>query len=150
MTVLDTLIELVEFRTAAISKTLVIDEHGNNVYQEKSIFERKDVETTIKMALTAFNAIPPFTYIKLEDEENIIQLSDSLVTYATHLLLQRQALLEKGREFVVQDNGVGWTPPVLSQFLFDFARDLRDHWVDRTETLKGSASFYNDFIKDPE
>lgn len=150
MTVLDKLVDLVVFRLAAVGQIQEVDNFGRRVYQEKSIFEPKTVETAIKMALTAFNAIPPFTYFKMEDEENIDQISDSLVTYAAYLLLQRQALVEKGYEFTVKDNGVNWTPPILSQFLFEVAKDLRDNWVQRTEVLKGSDSFYKDFIKEPK
>lgn len=148
--VLQTLVDLVSFRIAAEGIKPIKTEEGVIKYVSANIFEKKDIEKALDLSLTAFNALPPFTYFKCTDEENIMQISDILVTYASFLLLTRQSLLEKGREIILDDNGVKLEPPQLANFVYTTARDLFSDWKFAVIELKNSASFYEDFIKEPD
>ena len=147
---LDTLVDLVNFRIAATGKKPETDKDGNINYVESALFDRKDVERAISLSLAAFNMAVFPTYLKIEDEENMMQLSDLLVTYASYLLLVRQSLLEKGREYTIQDNGVGWTPPLLADFVYNVARELHENWWRAVTELKGSGGFDSDFVQEPD
>ena len=73
MPALESLVELVKFRIG------LNNDHG--------------VIPALQLALSAFNMVPAITYFSLfdEDEENIAQISDILVTYASYILLTKKA-----------------------------------------------------------
>ena len=71
MSILDNLVEVVKFRIGLGS------EDDNEI-------ALTDVRLALQLALSAFNMVPAVTYFKFdEDEENIEQISDILVTYAS-------------------------------------------------------------------
>jgi hypothetical protein len=90
------------------------------------------------------------TYLKFTDEENMDQLSDLLVTYAAHLLLTNKALVEKGREYNMKDNGVEYEAPQLGHFLLSVSDNLYRYWYERVRVLKTDSTFFRDFIQDPD
>ena len=143
----DKLAQLVKFRLASVNKAHKAELDGTFTAIEIEIFTPEKIETALSLALTAFNAVPPLTYFQFQDEENIMQLSDLLVTYAGYLLLTQQSLVEKGREF--DSSVVGYTSTNMSNFLYDVGRDMYHDWIDRVQKLKESSSFYADFIREP-
>lgn len=147
---LTALTELVQFRIAAVSKQQIIEPNGNVKIVEASIFEPEDVQRALNLSLSAFNMSPPVTYLKFTDEENMDQLSDLLVTYAAHLLLTNKALVEKGREYSVKDNGIEYEAPQLGNFLLGTSDNLYRYWYERVRVLKTDPSFFRDFIQDPD
>lgn len=147
---LKSLIEKVQFRIAAIIKTQVIGLDGSISFEKTDVFEPDEIKQALELSLSAFNMIPNITYFKFTDEENIDQISDLLVTYAAHLLLIRQALVEKGREYSISDNGIEYAGPNIGQFMLTVSDNLYQYWYGRVQVLKGDSHFYEDFVKDPD
>lgn len=127
--VVNTLISLVRFR---LSDTIKDAEDLKSV----------DIRKALDLSLAAFNSIPEVTYISFTEEENTMQISDLLVSYACYILLFKLAISEKGREFRTVDDHYNGTE--LSGFFYDMAKDLREDWIDRVRELKASESFYKD------
>jgi hypothetical protein len=131
----NTLIKFLKFRLASA---------------ETWVFSTEDLDCALELSLRAFNMVPEVTYFKWDDIETIDMISDILVTYAAHLLLVKQSLLERGREFQIKDNGVTWMPPSVSELAFLISNELWTAWDEQVRQLKESSSFYNDFIADEE
>src|SRR5271157_5579734 len=130
MAIIDDLVLLVKFRVNSTGKEKTIDSSGNPTYVGTDIFEEAEVKTALKLSLAAFNCIPHFTNITFEDTSLTVieKISDILVTYASHLLLARQSLIERGREFTVNNMGVSFTPPKMSDFLYNVSERIYDKW----------------------
>jgi hypothetical protein len=91
------------------------------------------IEPALKLSLSAFNMVPHITYFTFEDEENINQLSDILVTYACYVLVTKQvASVHNWHERM------------------SLARELWNNWHMQANDLKQSESFYEDFVREPE
>jgi hypothetical protein len=118
MTALENLVELVKNRIAL------------NI----EVVEDEDIEGALTLSLSAFNMVPCVTYFTFEDEENINQLSDILVTYAGYILLTNMATSNIGYTSLHDDMKV--------------ARALWNNWVQQVTNLKQSDSFYEDFVQD--
>ena len=140
MTVLDKLVYLVSMRIAPkyIAQT------------KEEIFSREEIESALTLSLSAFNMHEPVTYLKITDEENMEQLADIIVTYAAHVLLFRQSLIERGREVTVSDHGVEYIPPPLGPFLMDAARDLQNNWFNQVRSIKNNTRFVSEFVDEDE
>ena len=132
MSALENLVELVKFRMSTLNSGVDV----------------KNIEKALYLSLSAFNMMPCVTYFKFGDEENINQISDLLVTYASYILLTTQSLVERGKEFAVEDNGVGFIPPSVSDHLIIVSRELWNSWYSRVKDLKQSDSFYEDFVRE--
>lgn len=127
---LENLVDLVRFRMAI------------------PLLDKGDIEKALVLALSAFNMVPCVTYFTFDDEENIDQLSDLLVTYACYVLLSTKSLIERGREFKTTDNAVSYTPPDVSSHLLTVSRELWNNWDSQVNNLKQSDSFYDDFVQE--
>jgi hypothetical protein len=133
MSVLDNLVEIVKFRIGLDDEQISVT----------------NVRLALRLALSAFNMVPAITYFTFEDdEENIAQLADVLVTYAAHVLLVRQSLIESGREFVISDGGIKYNPANVSNHLINVSREVWNNWDSQVSNLKQSDSFYEDFIQE--
>ena len=132
MPALDSLVELVKFRIG------LDNDHG--------------VIPALQLALSAFNMVPAITYFSFdEDEENIEQISDILVTYASYILLTKKAaeISNKSPEPAISDNGISYTPgPSNIHEVITLARELWSSWDSQVNNLKQSDSFYEDFVKE--
>lgn len=136
MSVLDNLVEVVKFRIG-------LDDDESSVTQ---------VRLALQLALSAFNMVPAVTYFSFEDdEENVAQLSDILVTYAAYVLLTKKAseILNKDPEPAISDHGISYVPGV-SNFheVTTLARELWNNWDSQVNNMKQSDSFYEDFVRE--
>lgn len=112
------------------------DEYGNYVYKDCNIFSIDELVTFLCESLSMFNEIPHFTFFTWEDTPIIEQFHDVLVQGALYLALGAQALIERGREFQVNDNGIGFTPPTISEMLnTQYAKEM-DNWYDKAKMIK--------------
>lgn len=85
--------------------------------QNESIFSPKILNVFLKTALSAVNEIPPFTAYTFDDEKAIKAFFSLIVQHAVTSALASQALLERGRESQISDNGIEFTPPNISDLL---------------------------------
>lgn len=112
------------------------DEYGNPVYKMCEVYTLDELVSFVCQALTMFNEIPHFTLFTWEDSEIIGQFHDILVQGALYLALGAQSLIERGREFNVSDNGIGFTPPTVSQLLETQYQKEMDAWYDKCKLIK--------------
>ena len=115
MSVLDKLVELVKFRIGLDGE------------------DPKNVRWALQLALSAFNMVPAVTYFTFDDEENIDQLTDILVTYAAYVLLTKKAAEDLSDD-------IGDTTHL--------ARELWNNWESQVNNMKQSDSFYEDFVQE--
>lgn len=82
-----------------------------------NIFNDDELICFLVNSLSEFNQTPHFTKYTFAQDDFCEQFMDILVQGASILALAAQALIEKGREFVITDNGVSYQPPVVSDML---------------------------------
>ena len=139
MSILDNLVEVVKFRIGL-------------GYEDNDEIALTDVRLALQLALSAFNMVPAVTYFKFdEDEENIEQISDILVTYASYVLLTKKAanIVNKVPEPAISDGGISYVPGHSNiHEAITLARELWSNWDSQVNNLKQSDSFYADFVQE--
>ncbi len=112
------------------------DEFGNVIYTDCDIFSTDDLVTFLANSITEFNQIPHFTLFTFEDTPIIENFHAILVQGAVLMALSSQALIERGREFQITDNGINFTPPTISELLNSQWAKEADMWYDRVKLIK--------------
>lgn len=119
-------------------KAKSVDNYGNTIYIDCSVFSVDMMATFIADSLTAFNEVPYFTYFTFHDTMIINQFHNILVEGATLMALASQALIERGREFTIADNGINFTPPTVSELLNTQYGTLLTNYYDKLKYIKNS------------
>jgi hypothetical protein len=125
----DTLVSFLQDRLRSSGKTKSSDTEGNTIYVDCDIYTKEVLESFIDLSISEFNQIPTFTYYSLEDSLFVETFTEVLVEGATLYALASQALIERGREFQILDNGISFDPPVVSELLnTQYSTLLSHHW----------------------
>lgn len=114
------------------------DAFGNVIYVDCSVFSDDMLITFLGTALSDFNQVPYFTFFTFEDTPIIDQFYDIIVEGATISALASQALIERGREFQITDNGVNFTPPTVSELLNTQYTTMLTNYYDKLRYIKNS------------
>jgi hypothetical protein len=131
-------IKIIRARLKSAGKKRSFDQYGNPVFQDCDIFSIDQLATFAASSLTLFNEIPHFTLFTFEDTQIIDQFLDLVAQGGTIMALSSQALIERGREFNITDNGVGFTPPTVSEILNgQFGAELSNH-MEKLKMIKAS------------
>jgi hypothetical protein len=125
-------------RLNSSGKAKSTDAYGNITYVNCDIFSVDMLATFLGNAISDFNQIPYFTYFTFEDTPIIDQFHDILVEGATLMALASQALIERGREFNITDNGVNFVPPTISELLNTQYSTLLTAYNERLKYIKNS------------
>lgn len=126
---LDWLVGLLQQRLQTKGKAKNIDNKGAVTYVDVDIFNRETLEAFVNLSLSDFNQVPYFTFFTLEDSSIVDTFAEVLVEGATLYALSSQALIERGREFTLGDNGIGFNPPQMSEMLnTQYCTLLNFHW----------------------
>lgn len=132
------IIKSLRARLSSSGKAKRVDENGNVVYIDCDIYSVDVMVTFIATALSDFNQTPYFTNFTLEDTSFIDQFFDILVRGATIYALASKALIERGREFQITDNGLSFNPPTVSEMLnTQYNTVLANYW-DQLKYIKNS------------
>lgn len=125
-------------RLSSTGKSKRTDANGNTVYIDCSIYSVSMLTSLCAMSLSHFNQVPMFTNFTWEDTVIIDQFYDILVTGAVMYALASKALIERGREFALSDNGLQFTPPTVSEMLnTQYNTVLANYW-DQIKYIKNS------------
>ena len=93
-----------------------------------SIFTNDEIICFLISSLSGFNQYPHTTSFTFCDQAIQTIYSDIISQGAVLLALAAQALIERGREFTITDNGVLFTPPAVSEILnSQYAAQLGDY-----------------------
>ena len=132
------LMKTLRARLNSSGKTKTTDGYGNVIYVDCDIFSVDMLTSFIANAITDFNQVPYYTFFTFEDTHIIDQFHDIIVEGATLMALSSQALIERGREFVITDNGVSFTPPSISELLTTQYSTLLTNYYDKLKMIKNS------------
>jgi hypothetical protein len=126
---INNLLKSLKARVKNNGKKRATDQYGNVVYKDCKVFNEDELVAFLCQSLTMFNEIPVFTMFTFEDTHIIQLFHDVLVQGATYLALGAQAIIERGREFQIQDNGIGLTPPSVADILNgQYQTELANHF----------------------
>jgi hypothetical protein len=114
------------------------DAFGNTIYVDCDVFSTDMLVTLLANSITLFNEIPHFTFFTFADTAFIDQFHDVLVEGAVIWALGSQALIERGREQVISDNGISFTPPTISELLNTQATTLLTFHMEKLKFIKNS------------
>ena len=104
------------------------DGMGGYVERECNVFRDSELIAFLVNGLSEFNQIPHFTAFTFADQVIYTIFADVVAQGAVILALAAQALIEKGREFTITDNGVTYQPPAISEILNNqYQQQLADY-----------------------
>jgi len=97
----------------------VRDGYGEILTEECNVFSNEELISFLENSLSEFNETPHFTNLYFSDADFAPRgrFIDIIIEGAFILALAAQALIEKGREFNITDNGVSFQPPIVSDVL---------------------------------
>lgn len=105
------------------------DSNGNPMYKACDIFSVEELVNFICQSLSLFNETPHFTGFTFSDSEIIGIYLDVLAQGAVIIALASKALIERGREIVVSDNGLNATMPSMGDLLnTQYTTELNNHF----------------------
>lgn len=132
------LLKTVRARLNSRGKSKSTDSFGNITYVDCDIFSVDMLVTFLASSITLFNEIPHFTFFTFADSSFINQFHDVLVEGAVLMALGSQALIERGKEIVISDNGISFTPPTMSELLNTQYGTLLTHNYEKVKFIKNS------------
>lgn len=132
------LIKSLKARLNSSGKAKSADAYGNVIYVDCDIFSIDMLTTFIATALWDFNQVPYFTFFDFDDTDFVEQFGEILVEGATLYSLASKALIERGREFQITDNGLNFNPPTVSELMMTEYNSLLAHYWEKLKYIKNS------------
>lgn len=135
------LLRTLKARLNSSGKHLTKDQFGNEIFMDCDIFSNEQLISFLADSLTWFNEIPLFTNFTFEDTEILQQFHNAIVQGATIQALAAQMLLEKGREFSINENGLTFQPATLADLMqSEWSTELTAHQAKVTMIKKNMRS----------
>jgi hypothetical protein len=131
-------IKMMKVRLNSAGKSKSIDSNGNVMYVDCDIFSVDMLTTFIAMSLNKFNSTPYFTSFTFEDVYFWTTFSEVIAEGAVLFALASQALLEKGQEFTINENGINFNPPAVSDMLSTQYSTTLTHYWEQLRYIKNS------------
>lgn len=119
-------------------KSKKVDGYGNTVYLTCDIFSADMLVTFLATILWDFNQIPHFTSFTFDDDSFIKQFGEILVEGATLYALSSKALIERGREYNITDNGLNFSPPTVSEIMMSQYSAMFASYNEKLKFIKNS------------
>jgi len=88
--------------------------------------------------LNEFNQWPHFTSFNFCDAQITGLFSDIVIQGAYLLAVAAQSLIERGREFSINDNGVTYQPPIISEILTTQYNTQLAYYKEKLKAIKTS------------
>ncbi len=132
------LLKLMKARLRSSGKTKANDKEGNIIYVDCDIYSVDMLAQFLFLSLSEFNQTPYFTNFTFEDADFLTIFADVIVEGAVIQALASQALIERGREFKIEDHGVMMDPPQLSEILNTQYATMLGYHVEKLRYIKQS------------
>jgi hypothetical protein len=132
------LIKSLKSRLNSAGKAKSADGYGNTIYVDCDIFSIDMLVSFLATALWDFNQVPYFTFFQFDDDNFVEQFGEVLVEGATLYSLASKALIERGREFQITDNGLSFNPPTVSEMMNTQYNTLLAHYWEKLKLIKNS------------
>jgi hypothetical protein len=124
-------------------KAKSIDINNNVIYIDTDIYTDEMLTIFLDMSLSDFNQTPYFSFFTFNDEKFVNVFMNILVEGATLYALSSQALIERGREYTITDNGVNFEPPSLAEFMMTQYRTLLSVHYEKLKNIKNEIHNFN-------
>jgi hypothetical protein len=122
-------IKMMKARLNSAGKAKSVDSNGNVIYVDCDIFSVDMLTTFVAMSLNKFNSTPYFTNFQFEDSDFFATFAEVIADGASIFAMASQALIERGREFQLTDNGINFNPPTVSELLnTEYNTTLQNYW----------------------
>lgn len=119
------------------------DRNNNTVYVDAEIYSNSILESFIHLSISEFNQTPYFSNFSVKDTKFVDCFAEILVEGATLYALSSQALIERGREFSIKDDGVYMQAPAIADMLnTQYSVLLVHHW-EKLKVIKASIKEFN-------
>lgn len=132
------LLKSLKARLNSSGKAKSTDGYGNPIYVDCDIFSYDMLVTFLATALWDFNQVPYFTFFQFDEDNFVEQFGEILVEGATLYSLASKALIERGREFQLTDNGLNFNPPTVSELMTTQQGALLTHYWEKLKYIKNS------------
>jgi hypothetical protein len=132
------LLKSLKARLNSAGKAKATDVYGNVTYVDCDIFSIDMLVTFLATALWDFNQVPFFTFFQFDEDNFVEQFGEILVEGATLYALASKALIERGREFQITDNGLNFNPPTVSELMNTQYSTLLTHYWEKLKYIKNS------------
>lgn len=132
------LLKSLKARLNSAGKAKATDVYGNVTYVDCDIFSVDMLVTFLATALWDFNQVPFFTFFQFDEDNFVEQFGEILVEGATLYALASKALIERGREFQITDNGLNFNPPTVSELMNTQYSTLLTHYWEKLKYIKNS------------
>lgn len=132
------LLKSLRARLNSQGKAKSVDGYGNVIYVDCDIFSVDMLVTFLATALWDFNQVPFFTFFQFDEDSFVEQFGEILVEGATLYALASKALIERGREFQITDNGLNFNPPTVSELMNTQYSALLSHYWEKLKFIKAS------------
>jgi len=130
------LMHILRRRLQSSGRHVVYDQYGNKLYENCDIFSVDELFSFLEASLNEFNSIPHFTDFTWEWPIVVDQFADVIIEGAYIKALFSKALIEKGREYNITDNGASFTPPAVADMLNNQANSLLAPHRERVKFIK--------------
>lgn len=132
------LLKMLKCRVKNDGTRKVPDGEGGYITEECSVFTDSELICFLVSSLSGFNQYPHFTRFVFSDQIIYTIFAEIIVQGAALLAFAAQALIEKGREFSITDNGVIYQPPAISEILnSQYTAQLADY-KEKLKIIKAS------------
>jgi len=118
--------------------TETLDEYGNKTFVECTIFSNEELTWFLECSLSEFNQTPHFTDFTFDMEVIYNRFSHVIVDGALLVSLLAQSLIENGKEFNINDNGISITPPQLSSTMSSYFNTIISQHRETLKFIKNS------------
>lgn len=132
------LVKALRARLNSAGKARATDPYGNAIFVDCDIFSVDMLVTFLATALWDFNQVPYFTFFQFDDDLFVEQFGEILIEGATLYALSSKALIERGREFQITDNGLNFNPPTVSEIMMTQYSSLLSHYWEKLKYIKNS------------
>lgn len=116
----------------------VVDEYGNIGLQDCPIFTNDELLCFLQNSLSEFNQTPHFTALGFDSDIIYERNANIIVEGAVILALAAQMLIEAGRELSIQDNGITFQPPPLSNIMNNQMSTMFNAHMEKLKQIKWS------------
>jgi hypothetical protein len=133
---IESLASLLKTRLSSLNKRKIVDGDGRINYIESNIYDDSTIVNALLLSLSDFNQVPNFTSYTFDDARFVNRFASILVDGATLYCLSSQALIEKGREFTIVNDGIEIDPPCISDLMMEQYRLLYPVYWDKLKMIK--------------
>lgn len=112
------------------------DQFRAPIYAECDIFSVEQLVEFLATSLAAINSEPHFTAFEFHHSDIINLIFYEIVQGALIYALSAQALVERGSEYNLSDNGISVTIPTLSELLNTQYSTEYNIWIEKVKRIK--------------